>query len=149
MFWKVFFHEDCYKCPNFLIYENMPDLWPTDLNVDNDHLFIKDYIYLPSLMVLGQSILKLSVEQGVGDQHCLDLWPTDLNINQGIIYSSRNILFYLPSLKGPGQIVLDLLIAQGVGDQHALLLWPLSYWPEYQCISSTYQGLSTNQVWRF
>ena len=35
-----------------------PDLWPTDLNIDRDHLIIMDY--LPTKLV-GQSILELSV----------------------------------------------------------------------------------------
>ena len=103
------------------------DLWPTDLNINRDHLLIKDHlptkfeafgakrsgvihctrfwrltwtltltfdlltwiligiiyssrtIYLPSLKLLVQSALELSVAQGLGDWH--DLWPTDLNIN--------------------------------------------------------------------
>ena len=38
-------------------------------------------IYLPSLKLLGQSVLELSVAQGEVDWH--DLWPTDLNINRG------------------------------------------------------------------
>ena len=37
-------------------------------------------MYLPNLKLLGQSVLELSVAQGVVDQH--DLWPTDLNINR-------------------------------------------------------------------
>ena len=55
------------------------DPWPTDLNINRDHLLIKDY--LPTkLKHLWQIILALSVAQGVGDQH--DLWPTDLNMNR-------------------------------------------------------------------
>ena len=38
-------------------------------------------IYLPSLKLLGQNVLELSVAQGEVDLH--DLWPTDLNINRG------------------------------------------------------------------
>ena len=37
-------------------------------------------IYLPSLKLLGQSVLELSVAQCVGDWH--DLWPWPLNINR-------------------------------------------------------------------
>ena len=112
-------------------------------------------IYLPSLSVMGQSVLELSVAQGEVNWH--DLWPTDLNINRdhlltkdylptkfeasgakrswvisctrwsklawpltfdlltwksiGIIYSPRTI--YLPSLKLLGQSVIDLSVAQG------------------------------------
>ena len=39
-------------------------------------------IFLPSLKLLGQSILELSVAQSVGDQHNLWPWPTDLDINR-------------------------------------------------------------------
>ena len=35
-------------------------------------------IYLPSLKLLGQSVVELSVAQGLRDWHDLDLWPTDL-----------------------------------------------------------------------
>ena len=37
-------------------------------------------IYLPSLKLLGQSVVELSVAQGLRDWH--DLWPTDLAINR-------------------------------------------------------------------
>ena len=40
-------------------------------------------IYLPSLKLLGQSVLELSVTQGEEDWHVLWPWPTDLNINRG------------------------------------------------------------------
>ena len=40
-------------------------------------------IYLPSLKLLGQSVLELSVAQGVRDWH--DLWPTDINWDHLII----------------------------------------------------------------
>ena len=71
-------------------------------------------IYLPSVKLLGQSILELLVAQGVGVQD--NLWPTELNINSlGIIYLSRT--FYLPSLKLLGQRILELSVAQCVGDQ--------------------------------
>ena len=37
------------------------DLWPTDLNINRDHLLIKDYLpYLPSLKLLGHSGAKYS-----------------------------------------------------------------------------------------
>ena len=125
-------------------------------------------IYLPSLKLLGQSLLELSVAQGQVDRHDLWPWPTDLNINRdhllikdylptkfeasgakrswvisctrwsrqawpltltfdlltwisiGIIYSSRTI--YLPSLKLLGQSLLELSVAQGEVDRHDL--WP-------------------------
>ena len=170
------------------------DLWPTDLNINRDHLLIKDYlptkfeasgakrsrvirctrferltwpltltfdlltwlsigiiyssrtIYLPSLKLLGQSVVELSVAQGLEDWH--DLWPWPLTwLSIGIIYSSRTI--YLPSLKLLGQSVVELSVAQGLEDWHDLWPWPLTYWPDYQEGSSTHQGLSTYQVWSF
>ena len=74
-------------------------------------------IHLPHLTLLGQSILELSLAQGVGDQH--DLWPlTYWPISIGIISSSW-IIIYLPSSKLMGQSLdLELSVAQGVGDQH-------------------------------
>ena len=33
--------------------------------------------------------------------------------------------------------------------QNRLARWPLNYWPEYQRGSSSHQGLSIYQVWRF
>ena len=130
-------------------------LWPTDLNINRDHLLIKEYlptkceasgakrswviscarygrstwpltltfdlltwkskeiiyfsrtIYLPSLKLLGQSIVELSVAQCMGDQHHLWPWPFHVLtwISIGIIYSSRTI--YLPSLKLLGQSVIS------------------------------------------
>ena len=95
-------------------------------------IYLSRTIYLPSLKLLGQSILELSVAQGEVDWH--DLWPTDLNINRGhllifvlltwisigVISSSRTI--YLPSLKLLGQSILELSVAQGEVDWHDL--WP-------------------------
>ena len=106
--------------------------WPTDLNINRDHLLIKDYlptkfeacrtkhcwvisctrfwrstwpltftfdlltwisigiiyssriIYLPSLKLLVQSFLELSLGKVKGDRHKdqHDIWPTDLNIHR-------------------------------------------------------------------
>ena len=150
------------------------DLWPTDLNVNRDHLLIKDYlhtkfeaswakcsrvirctrferltwpltldlvtwlsigsmyssrtIYLPSLKLLGQSVVELSVAQSLEDWH--DLWPWPLTywhdyqltwMSIGIIYSSRTI--YIPSLKLHGQSVPELSVAQGLRDWHDLWPW--------------------------
>ena len=72
-------------------------------------------IYLPSLKLLEQSVVELSVAQGLRDWH--DLWPSltfDLLtwLSKGIIYSPRTI--YLPSLKLVGQSVVELSVAQGL-----------------------------------
>ena len=48
-------------------------------------------IYLPSLKLLWQRVLELSVAQGEVD--CHDLWPNDLNINRGHLL----IKDYLPT----------------------------------------------------
>ena len=50
-------------------------------------------IYLPSLKLVGQSVLELSVAQGKVDWFDLDLWPTDLNINRGHLLIKE----YLPT----------------------------------------------------
>ena len=42
----------------------------------------RSIIYLPSLKLLGQSVLEFSVTQGEVDWHDLWPWPTDLNINR-------------------------------------------------------------------
>ena len=51
-------------------------------------------IYLPSLKLLGQSVLELLVAQEEVDWH--DLWPVDLNINMGHLL----IKDYLPTKFG-------------------------------------------------
>ena len=89
-------------------------------------------IYLPSLKLLGQSVL--------GVISCTRwsrlAWPLTLTfdlltwISIGVIYSSRTI--YQPSLKLMGKSVLELSVAQGEVDWHDLWPWPLTYWPEYQ-----------------
>ena len=88
-------------------------------------------IYLPSLKLLGQSVLELSVAQGEVDWLDLWPWPTDLNINRGHLLI-KDYIQYLPSLKLLGQSVLELSVAQGEVDWHELWPWPLTYWPEYQ-----------------
>ena len=61
-------------------------------------------IYLPSLKLLGQSVLELSVAQGEVNWH--DLWPTDLNINRGHLL----IKDYLPTK------------FEGYGAKHSLVI---------------------------
>ena len=50
-------------------------------------------IYLPSLKLLGQSVLELSVAQGEVDWHDPLPWHTDLNINRGHLLMKN----YLPT----------------------------------------------------
>ena len=93
---------------------------------------------IPSLKVMGQSVIELSVAQGEVNWH--DLWPWPLTWKSiGIIYSPRTIyrpslklLGQIPSLKVMGQSVLELSVAQGEVNWHDLWPWPLTYWPENQ-----------------
>ena len=88
-------------------------------------------IYLPSLKLVGQSVVELSVTQGLRLT-----WPLTLTfdlltwLSIVVIYSSRTI--YLPRLKLLGQSVVELSVAQGLRDWHDLWPWPLTYWPDYQ-----------------
>ena len=120
--------------------ENRLELWPTELNI-NRIIYSSRTIYLPSLKLLEQSVLELSVAQGVGDQQ--DLWPTGPNIN----WDHLLIMDYLTTKFGAPMAKRGLeSVAQGVGDRHDLdlLTWisiRTVYWPEYQLGSSTHQGL--------
>ena len=88
------------------------DLWPTDLKI-NRIIHSPRIIYLPSLKLLGQSVLELF--------SCTRwsklAWPLTFDLltwkSIGIIYSPRTI--YLPSLKLLGQSVIELSVAQGEG----------------------------------
>ena len=97
------------------------DLWPTDLNVNRDHLLIKDY--LPTKFEASGAkcsrVIRCTRFERLTWPWTLDL-VTWLSI--GIIYSSRTI--YLPSLKLMGQSVVELSVAQGLEDWHDLWLWP-------------------------
>ena len=66
------------------------DLWPTDLK-SIGIIYSPRTIYLPSLKLLGQSVLELSVAQGEVNWH--DLWPTDMNINRDHLLTKD----YLPT----------------------------------------------------
>ena len=56
-------------------------------------MFSSRTINLPSLKLLGQIILELSVAQGEVNWHDLWPWPTDLNMNRGHLF----IKDYLPT----------------------------------------------------
>ena len=74
-----------HSCPPSPTYKEKA--WPSTLTFDLlpwisiGVIYSSRTIYLPSLKLLGQSVLELSVAQGEVDWH--DLWPTDLNINRG------------------------------------------------------------------
>ena len=110
-FWgKAFFSYQLHKvwAINITFYL---DLWPTDLKINSDHQLILDCL-LPRLKHVGQSIIKLSVAQRIGDQH--ELWPWHLTYwLYYIMGSSRTI--YLPILKLLGQSVLELSVAHCQG----------------------------------
>ena len=83
------------------------DLCSTDLNINRGHLLMKDSwisigviyswrtIYLPSLKLLGQNVLELSVAQSEVDWH--DLWPTDLNINRDHLLIKDYLHVHVPT----------------------------------------------------
>ena len=103
------------------------DLWPTDLNINRDHLLIKDYLttkFEASGAKCSRVIPCTRFERLT--------WPLTLDLVTwliiGIMYSSRTI--YLPSLKLLGQSVVELSVAQGLKDWHDP--WPLTYLPDYQ-----------------
>ena len=74
---------------------DLHDLWPWPLTywISMGVIYSSRTIFLPSLKLLGQSVLELSVAQGEVDWHDLWPWPTDLNINKGHLL----IKDYLPT----------------------------------------------------
>ena len=94
-------------------------------------------IYLPSLKLLGQSVLELSAAQSEVNWH--DLWPTDLKINRDHLLTKD----YLPTkleasgakrswvisctrwskLAWPLTLTFDLLTWKSIG----IIYWPRTY----------------------
>ena len=97
------------------------DLWPTDLNINRDHLLTKDYLPIK----FEASGAKRSWVISWTRWSRLP-WPLTLTFDLltwksiGIIYSPRTI--YLSSLKLLGQSVVELSVAQGEVNWHNL--WP-------------------------
>ena len=96
-------------------------IWPTDLNINRDHLLIKDY--LPTKFEASGA----KCSWVISCTRCGRLtWPVTLTfdvltwISIGIINSSRTI--YLPNLKLVGQSIVELSVAQSEGDWYDL--WP-------------------------
>ena len=110
---------------------NWHDLWPTDLNINRDHLLTKDY--LPTKFEASGAKRSWVISCTRWSKLA---WPLTLTFDLltwksiGIIYSPRTI--YRPSLKLLGQSVLELSVAQGEVNWHDLWPWPLTYWTEYQ-----------------
>ena len=87
-------------------------------------IFSSRTIYLLSLKLLGQSILELSVAEGVGDWHDLWPWPADLSINRDHLLTKD----YLPTkFEASGAKCCWVISCTRCGR----LTWPLTYWPEY------------------
>ena len=82
-------------------------------------------IYLPSLKLLGQSVLELSVAQGEVNWHDFDLWPTDLKINRDHLLTKD----YLPTKFEASGAKRSWVISC---TRWSKLAWPLTYWPENQ-----------------
>ena len=90
------------------------DLWPTDLNINRDHLLIMEY--LPTKFEASWA----KCSWLISCTRCWwPTWPLTLTFDLltwksiGIIYSSRTI--YVPSLKLLGKSLLGLSVAQGWG----------------------------------
>ena len=90
-------------------------------------------IYLPSLKLLGQSVLALSVAQGEVDWHAfdLDLWPTDLNIDRGHLLNKDYIPTKFEASGAKHSWVISCTRWSKV-DWNDLWPWLLTYWLEYQ-----------------
>ena len=99
------------------------DLWPTDLNINMDHLLIKDY--LPTKFEGSVArVLELSVAQGLGDWHDIWPWPTDLTIN----WDHLLIKDYLPNkFEASGAKGCWVIHCTGFGR----LTWPLTLTFDY------------------
>ena len=80
-------------------------------------------IYLPSLKLLWQSVVELSIAQGLGNWH--DLWPTDLTINKNHLLIKN----YLPTkFEASGAKRCWVIRCT----RFERLTWPLTYWSDYQ-----------------
>ena len=125
-------------------------VWKTDMTFDLlswlsiGIIYSSRTIYRPSLKLLGQSVVELSVAQGLRDWH--DLWPIDLTINRDHLL----IKDYLPTkFEACGAKRCWVIRCTRFGR----LTWPLTLtfdlltWLSIG--SSTHQGLSTYQVWSF
>ena len=90
-------------------------------------------IYLPRLKFLGQSVVELSVAQGLEDWHDLDLWPTNLTINRDhlLIKDYRPTKFEVSGEKRCWVIRCT---------RFGRLTWPLTYWPDYISIGIIYSS---------
>ena len=84
-------------------------------------IFSSRKIYLQSLKLLGQSLLELSVAQGVADGHDLWPWPSDLNINRDHLL----IKDYLPTkFEASGTNPSWVISCTRCGRRNDLWPWP-------------------------
>ena len=120
------------------------DLWPTDLNINRDHLLTKDY--LPTKFEASGAKRSWVINCTRWSKLA---WPLILTFDLltwksiGIIYLPRTM--YLPSLKLLGQSVLELSVAQGEVNWHDLRPWlfDLLTWKSIGIISLTKDYIST------
>ena len=114
--------------------------WPSALTFDLvtwksiGIIYSSRTIYLPNLNLLWQSVLELSVAQGIDDQYDPDLWPTDKKINRDHLL----IMGYLPTKCEASSTDHCWLFSC---TRYGRLTWPLTYWPEYQYGSPSHQRL--------
>ena len=125
------------------------DLWPTDLNINRDHLLIKDC--LPKKFEASETERSWFISC---TRYGQSTWPLTLTfdlltwISIGIIYLSST---YLGPTKYEACRTTHCWVISCT--RYRRSTWPLTltlaYWPEYREGSSTHQGLSTYQVWHF
>ena len=107
--------------------------WPLTLTFDLltwisiGIIYSQRNIYLPSLKLLGQSVLELSVAQGEVNWHGLDLWPTDLKTNRDHLLTKdcQPTKFEASGAKRSWVISCTRW-------SKLAWPWPLTYWPENQ-----------------
>ena len=79
-------------------------------------------IYLPSLKLLGQSVLELSVAQGEVNWH--DLWPTDLKINRDHLLTKDYLFTKFEASEAKCSWVIS---CTSEVNWHDLWPWPLTW----------------------
>ena len=95
------------------------DIWPTDLNINSDHLLVKYYLPTKFVTYGTKSSWVISCTR------CRRLtWPLIL-VFELLTWLSRTI--YLPSLK-----LLGGKRSWVISCTRYRLTWPLTYWPDYK-----------------
>ena len=120
-----------------------------DLNINKDHLIIKDYLPTTFEAPGAKSSRVISCTRCGRPTWPLTLthWPEYqewLSTHKGL---STYQVWSWGRGGGGGQRGLELSVAQGEVDWHDIWPWPLTYWPKYEYVSCTSHGLSIFQVW--